>query len=271
MTSMISMRGVCKNFGTQAALTDFNLEVQRSEIVTLIGPSGSGKTTALRCMNFLETHDVGEVYIKGARLGYFEDATGRRLRDTERNIAGVLSPLAMVFQQFNLWPHMTALENVMAPLVLGRRMLKDKARGIAAIALERVGLSHRADHHPAHLSGGQQQRVGIARALAIQPEVLLLDEPTSALDPELADEVLEIIQALAREGMTMVMVTHEMSFAADISSRVIFMEAGKIIEAGQPRAIFETPTSERLRNFLAPWKRRGLAVHASRDKTGEAT
>ncbi len=270
MTSMISMRGVCKSFGQQVALTDFNLEVGRSEIVTLIGPSGSGKTTALRCMNFLETHDAGEIYIKGARLGYFEDGAGRRLRDTERNIAGVLSPLAMVFQQFNLWPHMTALENVMAPLVLGQRMVKDKARGIAGGALERVGLNHRADHHPAHLSGGQQQRVGIARALAIQPEVLLLDEPTSALDPELADEVLEIIRALAREGMTMVMVTHEMSFAADISSRVVFMEAGKIIDAGAPRTIFETPDSERLRDFLAPWKRRGLAVHMARDAGTEA-
>jgi len=255
---MISMRQVGKSFGAHRVLHDVNLDIERGEVVVLIGPSGSGKTTALRCMNFLEAYDEGELRIKGALLGWQIDERGGRQRDSEHSIAEVRAPLAMVFQQFNLWPHMTALENVMAPLTLARGLFADQARRVAEHALERVGLSGRASHRPAALSGGQQQRVGIARALAVNPEVMLLDEPTSALDPELADEVLEVILDLSREGMTMVMVTHEMSFAAEVADRIVFMESGQIITQGTPDQIIRKPDHPRTQAFLAPWFKRSL-------------
>jgi polar amino acid transport system ATP-binding protein len=255
---MISMRHVGKSFGSHQVLKDVSLDIERGEVVVLIGPSGSGKTTALRCMNFLEAYDQGEIRIKGALLGWRIDSQGSRVRETERSIAEVRAPLSMVFQQFNLWPHMTALENVMAPLTLARGMFPDQARRHAEQALERVGLSERAGHRPTALSGGQQQRVGIARALAVNPEVMLLDEPTSALDPELADEVLEVIQDLSREGMTMVMVTHEMSFAAEVADRVVFMEGGQIVTQGSSDEIIRQPEHPRTQAFLAPWFKRSL-------------
>lgn len=257
---MIEMRGVGKLYGSHRVLQDFNLAVQHSEIVSLIGPSGSGKTTALRCINFLEQYDEGEVSVKGRILGFESGNNGKKVLQSRKTLASVRSPLAMVFQQFNLWPHMTALENVMAPLILARRLNRIDARARAEQALERVGLRVKAGNYPCQLSGGQQQRVGIARALAVDPEVMLLDEPTSALDPELVGEVLEVIKGLAADGMTMVMVTHEMSFAAEVSSRVVFMEAGKIVEIGTPKAIFGNPSSDRLRQFLAPWYRRSLGA-----------
>lgn len=257
---MISLRGVSKSYGANRVLFDFDLDVERGEVVSLIGPSGSGKTTALRCMNFLEEYDAGEIRIRGALLGYRIDRDGRRRRESERSIAEVRAPVAMVFQQFNLWPHMRVIDNVTAPLILAKGLPQASARTRGLEALDRVGMAHKADAYPAQLSGGQQQRIGIARALAVAPEVMLLDEPTSALDPELVDEVLEVIQSLARDGMTMVMVTHEMSFAAKVSSRVVFMEAGRIVESGPPQQLFTTPATERLRSFLRTWFERSHAA-----------
>lgn len=256
---MISLRGVGKSFGEHRVLSGIDLDIARGEVVTLIGPSGSGKTTLLRCMNFLEAYDEGEVHIRGALLGYRRAADGTLARDSDRAVAEVRAPLAMVFQHFNLWPHMTALANVMAPLTLARAKPASQARQIALQALDRVGLADKADAMPARLSGGQQQRVGIARALAVSPEAMLLDEPTSALDPELVDEVLEVIKSLSREGMTMVMVTHEMSFAADVSDRIVFMEQGRIVATGGADDIIRRPTHPRIRAFLQPWIRRSLA------------
>ncbi|GAA3915892.1 amino acid ABC transporter ATP-binding protein [Gibbsiella dentisursi] len=255
---IIELRHVGKSFADHVVLQDINLAVYPGEIVTLIGPSGSGKTTALRCMNFLETYDRGDVLIKGQLLGYSGSQRGAAHIDSPGAIAEVRRPLAMVFQQFNLWPHMTVLENVAAPLVLGKKLPRQVAKQTAMAVLQRVGMAQKADSWPAHLSGGQQQRVGIARALALEPELLLLDEPTSALDPERVEEVLDVIRALANQGMTMVMVTHEMAFAAHISSRLLFMADGRIVESGTPRQIFTQPKSERLRNFLAPLFRRPL-------------
>lgn len=259
---MITLRQVGKSFGAHRVLRDINLEVHRGEVLVLIGPSGSGKTTALRCMNFLEEHDEGEVLIRGTPLGIRLQPDGRRVRDSEREIATVRAPLAMVFQQFNLWPHMSALGNVMAPLVLARGLSEARAREQAMAAIDRVGLSAKADLRPAALSGGQQQRVGIARALAVKPQVMLLDEPTSALDPELVDEVLSVILSLSREGMTMVMVTHEMSFAAEVSSRIVFMEKGQIVSVGTPDEIVRRPKHPRIQAFLQPWIRRSLGQGA---------
>lgn len=250
---MVSLQGVGKFYGGNRVLKDFNLDVVRGEVVTLIGPSGSGKTTALRCMNFLEEYDEGEIRIRGALLGYQMGPNGQRRRDSEHAIAEVRESVAMVFQQFNLWPHMRVIENISAPLTLAKGVHAEVARKRAMKALERVGLADKAQSYPSQLSGGQQQRVGIARALVVEPQVMLLDEPTSALDPELVDEVLEVIQSLARDGMTMVMVTHEMGFAAKVSSRVVFMEAGQIIESGVPQQMFSTPSTERLRTFLRTW------------------
>ena len=257
---LLELRGVGKSYGANRVLRGFDLQVQAGEIVSLIGPSGSGKTTALRCMNFLERYDEGEVWIDGQLLGY--SGPGRQVSDcdSEAKVDEVRHPLSMVFQQFNLWPHMSVRENVMAPLVLGKRMTKAEARTLADHALARVGLAAKADAYPARLSGGQQQRVGIARALAVKPRLMLLDEPTSALDPELVEEVLQVIRSLADDGMTMVMVTHEMSFAAQISDVVVFMEAGQIIETGAPQGLFNAPKTERLQQFLKPWFNRSLQV-----------
>lgn len=256
---ILHLRDVGKAYGCHRVLEGFNLTVRTGEIVSLIGPSGSGKTTALRCMNFLEHYDQGEVWIDGQLLGYSGPGRAPADRDSPAKIDEVRQPLAMVFQQFNLWPHMTVRENVMAPLSLGKRLPRDEARAQADAALSRVGMAAKADAYPARLSGGQQQRVGIARALAVRPRLMLLDEPTSALDPELVEEVLQVVRSLADNGMTMVMVTHEMSFAAQISSQVVFMEAGRIVETGAPAQLFQAPRTERLRTFLAPWFNRSLS------------
>lgn len=258
---MISLRQIGKHFGSNRVLQGIDLDVHSGEVVTLIGPSGSGKTTLLRCMNFLEAYDEGEVRIRGALLGY-QDKSGSRVRATEHAVAEVRAPLAMVFQQFNLWPHMSVLGNVMASLTLVHGLSESVARERAMQALERVGMAAKAGALPAQLSGGQQQRVGIARALAVRPQVMLLDEPTSALDPELVEEVLEVILSLSREGMTMVMVTHEMSFAAEVSSRIVFMEKGQIVAAGTPDEIVRKPSHPRIQTFLQPWIRRSLGVTA---------
>lgn len=259
---ILQLRAVGKSYGATRVLKGIDLDVMRGEIVTLIGPSGSGKTTALRCMNFLEAYDEGEVWIKGQLLGYRSKGRTQRDRDSDASIAEVRRPVAMVFQQFNLWPHMTVLANVAAPLVLSKKIGKRDAERKALAALARVGLEQKAHAYPARLSGGQQQRVGIARALAIEPEVMLLDEPTSALDPELVEEVLSVIRSLAQDGMTMVMVTHEMSFAAKISDKVVFMEAGMIVEAGPPAQMFGNTRTPRLQQFLKPWFDRSLPLAA---------
>lgn len=255
---MISLRQVGKHFGNHRVLQGIDLDIYSGEVVTLIGPSGSGKTTLLRCMNFLEAYDEGEVRIRGALLGYQEGSA--KVRASERSVAEVRAPLSMVFQQFNLWPHMTVLGNVMAPLTLVHSQAEAVARNHAMQALERVGMAAKADALPAQLSGGQQQRVGIARALAVKPQVMLLDEPTSALDPELVEEVLEVILSLSREGMTMVMVTHEMSFAAEVSSRIVFMEKGQLVAVGTPNDIVRKPIHPRIQTFLQPWIRRSLGA-----------
>jgi polar amino acid transport system ATP-binding protein len=262
---ILQLRAVGKSYGANRVLKGIDLDVMRGEIVTLIGPSGSGKTTALRCMNFLEAYDEGEIWIKGQLLGY--RSTGRTLRDqdSEAAIAEIRRPVAMVFQQFNLWPHMSVVDNVASPLVLAKKVPKSEARRKALAALTRVGLEHKADVYPTRLSGGQQQRVGIARALAIEPEVMLLDEPTSALDPELVEEVLTVIRSLAQDGMTMVMVTHEMSFAAKISDKVVFMEGGHIVEAGPPAQLFGSTRAPRLQQFLKPWFDRSLSIGTPAD------
>ncbi|MFS2224133.1 amino acid ABC transporter ATP-binding protein [Pantoea sp. B65] len=257
---MIELRNVGKSFAGSRVLKGINLTVSAGEIVTLIGPSGSGKTTTLRCMNFLEAYDEGDILIKGQLLGYSSAGREVKHRDSPALIAEVRRPLAMVFQQFNLWPHMTVLENVCAPLILGKKLPRDEARKKAAAALAQVGMSDKEQARPARLSGGQQQRVGIARALALGPELLLLDEPTSALDPERVEEVQDVIKVLANHGMTMVMVTHEMSFAARISSRVVFMAEGAIIESGAPASLFRQPQTDRLKSFLAPWFKRPLQL-----------
>ena len=248
---VLEMRHVGKSFANHVVLNDINLRVDHGEIVTLIGPSGSGKTTALRCMNFLEAYDKGDVLIKGQLLGYSGTQRGLAHADSASLIADVRKPLSMVFQQFNLWPHMTVQENVAAPLVLGKKMSRQAAKTAAMAALSRVGMAQKANDWPVRLSGGQQQRVGIARALALNPELLLLDEPTSALDPELVGEVLATMRQLAQDGMTMVVVTHEMGFARDVADHLIFMDGGVIVEEGPPAEVLARPQQERTRAFLA--------------------
>jgi polar amino acid transport system ATP-binding protein len=247
---------VSKWFGDHQVLNSVSLAVRRSEVVCIIGPSGSGKSTLLRCMNFLEEYQSGEIFIRGKLIGYAATPSGQRVRDSERRIDAVRRDVAMVFQQFNLWPHMTVLDNVAQPLILVYGKPKADAYATARTVLEKVGLGDKIDEYPLRLSGGQQQRVGIARALAVEPAAILFDEPTSSLDPELVGEVLQVIKQLAREGMTMVIVTHEMHFAAEVADRVIFLDRGIKIEEGTPKDLFFNPKSERTRRFLETWAER---------------
>lgn len=251
---VIEVESMHKSFGTLKVLKGIDLEVFPSDVVCVIGPSGSGKSTLLRSIAFLEDYQTGEIKIKGRTLGY--KSIELRLRDTDRNIDEVRSCVGMVFQQFNLWPHMTALENVAHALKMVKKLDKSTAEARALETLDKVGMKARADHHPNQLSGGQQQRVAIARALAMEPEIMLFDEPTSALDPELVGEVLSVMQELARDGMTMVIVTHEMSFAAKVANRVVFMDQGGVVESGPPAELFENPQSDRLKQFLETWNER---------------
>lgn len=235
----ISMRGVWKYFGQLAALKDINLDIMPGEKVVIIGPSGSGKSTALRAINRLETVDRGDIIVEG-----------NNIRASEHDVNRMRQNLGMVFQSFNLFPHMTVLRNLtVAPLKL-RRMSKTDAVERAMHLLKKVGLSDKVHAYPSMLSGGQQQRVAIARALAMQPHIMLFDEPTSALDPEMIGEVLEVMVSLAREGMTMVVVTHEMGFAREVADRIIFMDEGSIVESGSPDDIFNHPQNPRLQQFL---------------------
>ncbi|GAA3407342.1 amino acid ABC transporter ATP-binding protein [Paenibacillus hodogayensis] len=239
---MIGLNGLVKTFGHHRVLKGIDLTVADGEVVVIVGPSGSGKTTLLRCVNCLEKPDEGSIAIGGFTV----DCRYARKRD----IHELRRKTAMVFQQYNLFKHKTALENVMEGLLIVKKMPKVEARARSAALLEKVGLADKLDAYPSRLSGGQQQRVGIARALAMEPEVILFDEPTSALDPELVGEVLAVIRSLAREGITMMIVTHEMGFAREVASRVVFMDDGAIVEEGAPAALFARPQQERTRQFL---------------------
>ena len=237
---LIELKHVDKHYGDLHVLNDINLSVDHGEVVVVIGPSGSGKSTMCRTINRLETIDSGEILIEG-----------QPLPQEGKNLARMRAELGMVFQQFNLFAHMTVLQNVMLGPVDVLGVSKEEARERAMDLLSRVGVAEQADKVPAQLSGGQQQRVAIARSLAMQPKAMLFDEPTSALDPEMVGEVLEVMQELAKSGMTMVVVTHEMGFAKEVGNRVVFMDEGKIVEQGSPADIFDNPQSPRLKDFLS--------------------
>lgn len=240
---MIQLEQISKSFGKQEVLQSIDLQVKKGEVVVILGPSGSGKTTLLRCINYLEKPDAGQITIGDLKV--------HTKHPTKKEIHALRQQTAMVFQQYNLFKHKTALENVMEGLTIVRKMPKDKARAISIQVLEKVGLGNKLDHYPVQLSGGQQQRVGIARALALNPEVILFDEPTSALDPELVGEVLSVIRKIAKEGITMIVVTHEMDFARDVANHVVFMDGGLVVEEGTPEEIFQRPKEERTRQFLS--------------------
>jgi polar amino acid transport system ATP-binding protein len=247
---MVKAEAVHKRFGRLEVLSGIDLEVARGEVVVIIGPSGSGKSTLLRCINHLEKIDRGRLWVDGALVGYRQ--SGDRLYELpERDVARGRAEIGMVFQRFNLFPHMTALGNVVEAPVRVKGMPAADARDRGRRLLERVGLAERLDAYPAQLSGGQQQRVAIARALAMEPKLMLFDEPTSALDPELVGEVLDVMRRLALDGMTMVVVTHEMGFAREVGDRVVFMDAGVIVEEGPPREMLASPREARTRAFLS--------------------
>jgi polar amino acid transport system ATP-binding protein len=247
--ALLQARDVRKSFGQIEVLKGIDLTVSQGQVVSLIGASGSGKTTFLRCINLLEEHDGGEILLDGDPVGYIM-AGARRKRLSETRISAQRARLGMVFQQFNLFPHLTAAANVMLGLTKVQGKSDAEARDIAQHWLGRVGLADRSGHYPYQLSGGQQQRVAIARAVAMQPRLLLFDEVTSALDPELVAEVLSVMQGLAESGMTMLLVSHEMMFVRDVSNHVVFLDQGKVAEAGPPAEIFGNPGNDRLKSFL---------------------
>ena len=250
MTPVVSAQKICKSFGSLRVLNGIDLEVQEREVLCLIGPSGSGKSTLLRCINHLEKIDAGRLYVDGVLVGYRQ--RGDKLHELrEKEVAFQRKDIGMVFQRFNLFPHMTALENVMEAPIQVRREPKSEVRQRAMELLERVGLSDKAKSYPGQLSGGQQQRVAIARALAMKPKLMLFDEPTSALDPELVGDVLGVMRSLAEEGMTMVVVTHEMQFAREVADKVLFMDGGVVVEEGPPAQVIGEPREERTKAFLA--------------------
>jgi polar amino acid transport system ATP-binding protein len=242
MTRMLTVRGLRKHFGAHDVVKGVDLEVEAGEVVVIIGPSGSGKSTFIRCLNSLEVPSAGDVLIAGGEVAQAGD---------RKAMARLREEVGMVFQDYSLFPHMTVLANVMLAPVKLKRMTKAQARETALALLERVGLAHKADDYPAQLSGGQQQRVAIVRALAMKPKLLLFDEPTSALDPETVNEVLSVMKGLASEGMTMIVVTHEMGFAREVADRVLFFDEGVIVEQGRPAQVFGQPSHPRTQRFLA--------------------
>jgi polar amino acid transport system ATP-binding protein len=247
---MVRAEGVYKRFGVVEALRGVDLQVTAAEVLCIIGPSGSGKSTFLRCINHLEKIDAGRLEVDGELVGYRQH--GDRLYELrDKEVCAKRAEIGMVFQRFNLFPHMTALENVTLAPVIVKGVLKDVADEFARRLLNRVGLGDKLHAYPNQLSGGQQQRVAIARALAMQPKLMLFDEPTSALDPELVGEVLEVMRGLAQDGMTMVVVTHEMGFAREVGDSLAFMDGGVVVEEGPPREVLANPRSERTRAFLA--------------------
>lgn len=237
---MIRINNLCKSFGVNRVLNSITTEIKKGEVVVVIGPSGSGKSTFLRCMNLLEIPTSGEIIFEG-----------QNITDTKADINKIRTKLGMVFQQFNLFPHKTVVENIMVSPVMVKKVAKENAYQKAVSLLKMVGLAEKENAYPSSLSGGQQQRIAIARALAMEPDVMLFDEPTSALDPEMVGEVLNVMKDLANEGMTMVIVTHEMGFAREVGDRILFMDQGKILEEGRPDELFSNPQHARTRDFLS--------------------
>jgi polar amino acid transport system ATP-binding protein len=247
---VVDATDVNKWFGKLHVLRDVTLTVKRKEVVVVLGPSGSGKTTFIRCVNHLEKIQSGRIFVNGHLIGY-RDVNGKLVEDKEANIARQRQEIGMVFQRFNLFPHKTALENIIEAPIQVRGTPKDEAIEMGRALLTRVGLAVKEQSYPSQLSGGQQQRVAIARALAMKPALMLFDEPTSALDPEMIGEVLEVMKELAREGMTMIVVTHEMGFAKEVADRVVMMDEGVVVEEGTPEHFFTNPTHERTKSFLS--------------------
>ena len=244
---VLELRSISKSFGALEVLSDISLKVARGETVCVVGPSGSGKSTLLRCINWLEKPDGGAVFLSGRRVGMHK---GGHVAMSDKELGQIRTRIGMVFQHFALWPHLSVLQNVMeAPLHVQKRP-RSEVRETAEALLQKVGLVDKRDVFPAQLSGGQKQRVGIARALAMRPDLLLFDEPTSALDPELVGEVIVVMRELARDGMTMVIVTHEMGFARDAATRMVFIDRGQIVETGTPAQFFSAPATDRARQFL---------------------
>lgn len=239
---LLSIKDIRKSFGDLEVLKDVHMDINKGDVVVILGPSGSGKTTFLRCLNFLEQADAGQMDFAGMHIDLN--------KASKKEIATVRKKTAFVFQSYNLFANKTVLENVTLGLTTGRGISQPEADAIGHVVLDRVGMGDRLDYYPAQLSGGQQQRVGIARAMAVKPDVILFDEPTSALDPELVGEVLNVMRELAKEGTTMIVVTHEMKFARDVATHVIFMDGGVIVEEGTSEDIFEHPKEERTRKFL---------------------
>ncbi|MGY1437917.1 amino acid ABC transporter ATP-binding protein [Streptomyces reniochalinae] len=250
MSTMVKAEAVHKSFGPVHVLQGIDLEVRTGEVFCVVGPSGSGKSTFLRCINHLEKINAGRLYVDGTLVGYREKG-GKLYELRDREVAAQRRDIGMVFQRFNLFPHMTAVENVMEAPVQVKRVPRAEARKRAEDLLDRVGLADKRESYPAQLSGGQQQRVAIARALAMDPKLMLFDEPTSALDPELVGEVLDVMKALARDGMTMVVVTHEMGFAREVGDSLVFMDGGVVVESGDPREVLSNPRHERTKSFLS--------------------
>ncbi|MAM25792.1 MAG: histidine/lysine/arginine/ornithine ABC transporter ATP-binding protein [Rhodobacteraceae bacterium] len=240
-----------KSFGSHEVIKGISLEAQKGEVIAILGASGSGKSTFLRCINLLETPNSGEVWLSGEQMRMTKNRRGEIVPADLRQVEGMRARLAMVFQGFNLWSHMTVMDNIMEGPLYVQGISKTEAREKAEALLAKVGLSDRADYYPAHLSGGQQQRVAIARALAMDPDVMLFDEPTSALDPELVGEVLGVMRDLAEEGRTMLVVTHEMGFARDVSTRTVFLHQGEVCEAGPPAELFSNPQTPEFQAFLS--------------------
>jgi polar amino acid transport system ATP-binding protein len=249
--ALVEIRDVRKRFGNQEVLKGVSLDVAAGEVVCLLGASGSGKTTLLRCINHLETIEGGEIRVADELIGYVRSGDGKLKSESDKATSAKRARIGMVFQRFNLFAHLTALENVTEAPVQVQRIAKDSARAKALELLASVGLKDRANHYPHQLSGGQQQRVAIARALAMEPRLMLFDEPTSALDPELVGEVLETMRRLAASGMTMIVVTHEMAFAREVADRVVMMADGQVVEEGPPAQIFSAPSHPRTKAFLA--------------------
>src|SRR5712671_1446554 len=245
-SKVLDVAGVSKRFGDVEVLSDVSFQVDKGETICVLGPSGSGKSTLLRCINWLERPDAGQIYLNGERVG----VSGAGIIMSDRDLSQIRTRIGMVFQHFALWPHLTVLQNLMEAPVQVQKRPKAEVRDEALALLSKVGLSEKCHAFPARLSGGQKQRVGIARALAMRPDLLLFDEPTSALDPELVGEVLVVMRDLAREGMTMVIVTHEMAFAREAATRIMFLDHGRVIEIAPPERFFSNPETERARQFL---------------------
>ncbi|THB79005.1 MAG: ATP-binding cassette domain-containing protein [Desulfobulbaceae bacterium] len=249
-TASISLINIHKKFGENEVLRGISLDAYKGDVISVLGPSGSGKSTLLRCINLLEIPDQGRLLVSGEEVKMKQNRSGINQPADSRQVEQIRTRLAMVFQQFNLWSHMTILENVIEAPVHVLKIPKKQAVENGHHYLEKVGIADKWDAYPAHLSGGQQQRAAIARALAVEPEVMLFDEPTSALDPELVGEVLQVMRTLAEEGRTMIVVTHEMGFAREVSSRVVFLDHGLIMEDGDPLHLFDNPQTERFKTFI---------------------